>query len=339
MTDSRTHEVHIFCTSRSRKLRRLVQALPNLRPNRQCDPANVPPGSVCYQYPNGQEREFETAADAEGLAYEWGVGGTNYKCLFALGSYLYTAKDSPEFQVFDISDPEAPTSVATLNLQGTPTALWVDAFTAYVVDSDGNFYVINIDDPTAPYIYPNGIAQTGSNWSHLKVSGDLAVLSGPAASLFWLYNPTTRPPMEVRESEQPGSAVSLQGRRLFVGDTTGNPRALLRNYRVGGFRCSAIAADRFQGDEIAVEQVNARHGYYAGEIVADMIGAMGGAGDADSGVVYAANYFKLGTKFIFWSDAVADPNTVFTATLSSLFLASDGTVWRNTDGATAWAAM
>ncbi len=280
MSDSPLREVHIFCTSRSRKLRRLVKELPNLRPNRQCDPANIPPGSVCFEYPRGREYEFEEAAAREGLTFEWGGIGLNYECCFALGDYLYCGNSQPQFQVFDISDPTAPSAVGSVALDALPTAIWVDGFVAYVTDSSGNLYVINIDDPTTPVIYTDGQVATGQAWSNLIVSGELAVLSGGDRSTFEigggnpsyfaLYNPLTFPPIEIQLANQPGGAVDLQGRRLFVCDTSGSP-VLLRNYRIGGFRCASIVADRFQGDEIAVEQVNARHGNFSGELVANSL--------------------------------------------------------------------
>ena len=348
MSKSNLREVHIFCSSRSRKLRRLVKELPNLRPNHQCDPANIPPGSVCYQYPRGSEREFEEAASIEGLAFEWGGLGGNYECVFVVGDYMYAGSSSlANLEIFDVSNPASPVNVGSLSIDAGATAIWVDGFVCYMTDTAGDLYTINIDDPTTPVLFTDGQAQAGEDWSHVRVSGELAVMSGgdrsafeiggSAPAHFALYNSTTRPPMEIQLSNQPGGCVALQGRRLFVCDTTGSP-VVLRNYRLGGFRCASIAADRMQADELAAEQINARHGYFSGEIVADVIGAAGGDTDTRTGVLWAANYIRLGSIEIRWGSG--DPNAVVTAPRGSTFHRTDtGAIYRNTDGATAWTAM
>ncbi len=257
--------------------------------------------------------------------------GANYTCLFAMGNQLYAGgeRDSvPVMQIFDISVPSAPGTLSRVTLDDTVTDLWLDGSTLYAVDVSGAFYVINVDSTFSPgpSREENGVAQTGQPYSHLRVSGELAVLSGADASVFALYDPTTRPPSLIQEAEQPGSAIALQGRRLYVGDTTGNPRALLRSYRLGGFRCASIAADRFQGDELAVEEIHARHGDFQGDIVVGSLHAEHDSfnlqSDVASGVVSASRQFRLGPVLI--TRGSGTPENQIVAPVGSLYLRING---------------
>lgn len=326
------HEVHIFCADGDLRLLSLCTALPDLRLNTNCDPANIPEGTLCYEYPSGQEWRFEAAARVVGLGFEWGISAV-FDAVFAVGDYMYVTNTAGFLVVFDITDPTTPANVGSLAIDGTPTGVWVDNHIAYVVNSDGELFVVNINDPTAPELYPDGVAQSDENWSFVRVTGETAILSGSAASGVALYNVATFPPTEIQITENStGAQATLQGRRMFWGETSGNPRALLRNARVGGFRCPSMATDRLQAGQIAAEKLDARHGNFKGDVVAHSVTvAEGGRLTVSGTIVLGAVWIMTGT---------GDPNTVVTAPIASMFLRTDtGAIYRNTDGAEAWTAM
>lgn len=339
MNNEGFREVHLRCTARSRSLRKLKTDLPDLRPSANCDPANVPPKTVCYEYPVGRERELEQYADVLGVAYTWGAGGVTYQACFALGDYLFAVSDAPALQIWNISNPASPSSLATLGLDNNPQAIWVTNGVCFVVDSGGLLYCIDIDDPAVPSIEPSGVAQTGENWSHLRAIGDIGVLSGPNASFVALYDLGIRPPREIQNTDTiVGSQAAFQGRRLFFGDTTGSPRAMLRNYRIGGQFCPIIHTyDLYAETQVTAELVRARHVHAAGEITCDQLTVGGGDSDTDTGSANAANYVSINGRRIIAGSG--DPNGSVTARKGSIFMSDSGAVYRNTDGATAWTAM
>ncbi len=72
-------EVHLACGDFPALLI-LVGSVPSLRANDNCDPNNVPPGTLCYELPIGNEPDFEKAAKFLGITFEYGiVGGGVYK--------------------------------------------------------------------------------------------------------------------------------------------------------------------------------------------------------------------------------------------------------------------
>jgi hypothetical protein len=67
-------------------------------------------------------------------------------------AYLLRNGSSPDFIVFDVSDPENPTQVGALTLSGTLLDLYVAGSFAYVASADnaGELKIINISNPTSP---------------------------------------------------------------------------------------------------------------------------------------------------------------------------------------------
>lgn len=323
---AKSHEVHLFCTARSRRLAALCGALPALRPNTSCDPANVPPGTVCYEYPQGKEPELEFQANQLGLRFEWGIVGPNFIATFFVGDYLYSVSDADTLHIHDVSDPTTPTEVGTVAIAAVPTAVWVDSGLCYTLSDDGTLSVIDVDDPTAPEVIST--VDTGDGFTRLKVTGDLIVLSGESATRVALYNARFSPPREVQQTANAGSGVDLQGRRLFFGDVSGGN---LRNYRTGGFRCSSATFDELLAVNANAERFHGRHGYFKGEVVAHSVTVAEGGNLSVSGVI------NLGGRYIL--AVTGDPNGAVTAPIGSIGLSSTGAVYRNTDGATAWTAM
>ena len=95
-----------------------------------------------------------------------------------VGSYLYSAGNaSHDFQIWDVSDPESPSSLGWVGLSGSTKYLTVDAANdvSYVV-TGGYLYTIDISTPSSP-----AIADTDTlSGTHMFVSadnGNLAIAS------------------------------------------------------------------------------------------------------------------------------------------------------------------
>lgn len=332
----RDREVHFFCSSRSRKLARLRCALPDLLPNNNCNPANIPPGSVCYVYPRGREHELEQPAALEGLSYELGVVGIIFTCCAAVGDYLYACGDDNFFYVWFIGDPESPTrsGFTPLNLGVTATDIAIYRSVAYVCGAT-KIFTINIDDPANPTLEKTTTKGT-ENWTHIEVVGDTIFVAGDRIS--HLTTDLDPEAAGLTTEEEPSSAIAgfaIQGRRLYeVEAATG----FLRSFRVGGFFCSFIATGSLSADEISAETVSGRHAYLQGEVVASSIGAGGGPSESETGVVYAAQYFRVGERKLRWG--TGSPEGVVDGSPGDAFFSDNGNIYRKGSGTgnTGWVA-
>lgn len=337
MSKGTMHEVHIFAASDSRKLDWIAAALPDLRLKTDCDPHNTPKGSICYEYPTGYEAQFEDAANIVGLRFEWGGGGVIFLACFVLGPYLY-GTDGTSFRIWDVSDPSSPSAIAGVTTTGA-VAIYIYNSKAFVAASNGNLYVVNIDDPADPTL--EATVASDHEWAHIFVIGGFAFLSGPNAGGIGVYNITEDPPQLVTFQEFAGGTTStiVRDRRIFFADASQvDGAANVRSNRIGGFQCHAISAGSLGADILDVGQVEARHGYFKGELVASALTIAGGDAETETGVVSVSNYIKLGQNWLMWGTG-GDPNGVVTAPISSIFLSDDGNVYRNSDGATTWVAM
>lgn len=138
------HEVHI----QAGRGRELAQLLPVLRFNAACDPHGIPPGTECYQYPVGREREFEGVASGLGILYAWGVLGILAVALTAVGDLAYVLGGNGLILV-DVSNPSNISIAAAYNLAGQ-FAVNQFAPSALVGNGINVLYVQNADDSIAP---------------------------------------------------------------------------------------------------------------------------------------------------------------------------------------------
>lgn len=266
-------EAHLFTEEDSRELREFERCLPkDVSRKLDCVPDGV--GGICFSLPEERYADFESLAKSLGLGSQLGIGGVTWVATFALGDYLYAINTVPEFKIYDISDPTTPVNTDTLALSGTPTALWLDESIAYVANSDGQVFRINIDDPTTATLDSAETTETAVNITHLRVAGELMVVSGAGAGVVALYDNGQIPAKLIQDTEGTpdvvGSAIALQGRRLLFGDASGAP-CLLRSYRIGGFRCFSIEAVMLHAIELACELIEARHGYFKGDLFANSL--------------------------------------------------------------------
>jgi hypothetical protein len=195
-----------------------------------------------------------------------GGGASGSLCLYALGSRLYVGDDTPQLEVFDITNPASPSSLGTLALEDTPTDIWVNESNCYI-SFHGGFYMVNIDDPA---LMTSRRVETGDDFDFVTAPGGLVYLSGVAARLA-VYNPANTPPSLITEREIISGGVSrvaVEGTRVFFCDTAPTGAAVLYSYGVGGFTCHAIAAGVMSTDEIQVEEIYARHGHFKGDLAA-----------------------------------------------------------------------
>jgi hypothetical protein len=257
------------------------------------------------------------------------------------GDYLYAAEsDAGALVVIDISDPTAPSIVGTLALGFTPTAVKLYAGVAHVAGSNGEIALVNVDAPASPSLIAS-VTSTGQGWEFIGVWGGIIFLTGQSATGLevWSQAETEGDPPTLIEGFQDTpinhtSQLDVSGRRAYFASG-----GTLYSYRIGGFYCHAIATGSLKADELKAEKVEARHGYFKGALVASELTVFGASFETETGALFVANFIQLGSKRIYWSDSIANPNATISASLSSIFMANDGTVWRNTSGTDVWVAM
>jgi hypothetical protein len=177
MNNTGFHEVHIHTTARGRRLARLERLLPDLRVNRTCDPANIPAGTLCYEYPAGREAEFERAAAKTGLGFEWGGGAASQFQVYRIksdnslvlvgaitttetlkrmarqGAYFYgVANDgsSNKLTIINATKPDAPEEVTVFNVGTIANAVCVQGHLAFVLGP--SIKVVDVTAPGAPRV-------------------------------------------------------------------------------------------------------------------------------------------------------------------------------------------
>lgn len=325
------HEVHLHCTARSRKLQRLRRALPELRPKLDCDPHNIPAGSLCFEFPYGSEYMLEQEAAVLKIGFQWGGGGDpNWDDSDAFGDYLFgIASGTNQLKIWNIVDPTTPSAVATLTLPSQPTGIKWSGGRLFISCGDGALLEINIDDINNPELEPQ--ASSGGVWAALRMDGGIAVATGTLSDGIGLFNVGVSPPAliggELFETAEGTTPVVHRGRRLMFATSVGNPHPELFSYRRGGFECHAANIDQAKIERLIAQRIETASLVAKGAVVAHQ-GVF-----AEKGEV-ACDEIKLGPVKIIWVDG--DPNGVFTRPQGSVALDTDGEIWRNVDGADTW---
>ncbi len=147
------HEVHID----SRRAKGLAHLLPDLRLNSKCDPANVPVGTSCYEYPSGREGEFNRLADALAIEYAWGIISQKVVASALITTSLYIlSSPTNSLSIIDVSDPTNMIQGPSYDLNSV-FAIQQVAPSAIVSNVASNLvYVQNADDslvPSAPSFF------------------------------------------------------------------------------------------------------------------------------------------------------------------------------------------
>jgi hypothetical protein len=140
------HEVHIEIGGGER----LRHHLPALRLNLACDPHGIPLGTECYEYPHGQEKQFESVADSLGISYAWGGGGNTSVAFIVIGTTAWILTATNGLTLVNVSDPTNLIVGLTYNLlsgfavsQPTPSA---------IVGAGNALYVQNASDAAVPVL-------------------------------------------------------------------------------------------------------------------------------------------------------------------------------------------
>lgn len=250
-------------------------------------------------------------------------GGLSYVAAQAVGDYLFAIATPATLTIWNASDPENPGSPITfVDLPSDPVAFWVHDLSAYIALDDGRIVVVspriletNQNDESFEI---RGTADSiGEVFTHILATADAIFASGSESLAIFTM---AIPPVLVQKFAF-GNAVSqldIQGRRVFVATADGSE---LRSYRWGGFYCHAVSAGTMFTDELKAEALKSRHGFFYGSVVASEIHAAGEEGEEDSGVVSAANYFKLGPVFIFHGEG--SPEGIFAAPIGSFYVNTD----------------
>jgi len=128
------------------------------------------------------------------------------------GNYVFVAADDDGIRVIDVSNPDAPTEVATF---GVPNVYDISVQGNYAyfaaADWDGGFGILNISDPTNPFL-ENLYNPTG--WFHpfdVTVAGNYAWVGDPAGTaevhLFDISDPAN--PIEIESYITPGGLYDI----------------------------------------------------------------------------------------------------------------------------------
>lgn len=315
-----------------------MRLLVDLHFNEDCDPTNIPEGSQCYKFPASKEALFECNADMFGLRYQWGGGGVAYHATALVGDYLYgCSQDGNLLKIWDVQNPAVPSATGALSLTA-PNCIAIYQGVAFIGATNGNLYLVNIDNPASPTLVTT-TGLTGQNWSHIRVVGALVFLSGPSASVIGVFDTEGNLVLQFTPAVA-ASALDIEGRRIFFGDSTATD-ANLYNYRIGGFRCAFIDTGSLYADEVLAEVFRGRHLELKGDVRASSLMAGGGtAAETDTGVIAAPNYYLLGAVRLLWGVGV--PGVTFSPQTVGYFF-SDGSVashvYFTMDGGATWVGI
>ncbi len=108
------------------------------------------------------------------------AGNNNGNKIQVQGNYAYMVRTSgtPDFIIFDVSNPASPTISGSLSLPGNPKNIFVSGKYAYVVSSSNSqeLQIINISNPTSPVIVGTYNAPGNANANGIYVVGTTAYM-------------------------------------------------------------------------------------------------------------------------------------------------------------------
>lgn len=115
---------------------------------------------------------METAVDA--------TGTHNALKVDVQGDYAYIVRSdgTPDFMIYNISNPAAPTLVSSLSLTGSPTNVFVSGNYAYVTNTNDSaeLNIINVTNPASPSVVGNYNAPGAGDGRGVYVVGTAAYL-------------------------------------------------------------------------------------------------------------------------------------------------------------------
>jgi hypothetical protein len=160
--------------------------------------ANIIPGTVSRSALNTDlQNGLGSHVSSWGVTPYRNIGtaatGTNPNSVAVSGSYAYVVNyGSNTLQVFNISNPAAPTAAGSVETGTQPYWVAVSGSFAYVVGNSNTLQVFNISNPAAPTL-AGSVATGNTPWS-VAVSGSFAYvvnLSSNTLQVFDISNPAT----------------------------------------------------------------------------------------------------------------------------------------------------
>jgi WD40 repeat protein len=341
MTSEGYREVHLHCADGDVRIAEMQVFAPSLRPNAHCDPADIPPDTICYEVAETEMVDFAGAAGMYGLDFTPGGGGASGSAVAVLGDYLWLASnDGNLLKQWDISNPTTPVATSTLSLTA-PNALAVYQGLLFVASSGGKLYIVNTDDPTAMVTELTTSLGT-NNWEWVRVVGSTVFLTGRAAATIGLFDTTGNLLTQFAPAAN-STALDIEGRRAFFADASGTD-CNLYNYRVGGFYCAFISTGSLEADEVVTEVLRARDGEFLGDLRAWNLAVGGAADETSSGAGAFPGFLTInGTYF---DSGAGDPTGVATppdGLQVGYWFRNDGVigalVYYTADGGATWTAI
>lgn len=140
--------------------------------------------------------------------------------------YAFVAGDFG-FEVVDLSDPAAPTTVASLNLPGRESDIALAGSCAYIAMGTSGFAVIDVSDPESPI--PLGSVDTPGNVYEVAAAGAYAVVATQTRNLLVISAVDPSHPVIVGSVELPGIVldVDVEGNLAYVADEWPNGLAIV----------------------------------------------------------------------------------------------------------------
>lgn len=159
--------------------------------------------------------------------------GVTIEDIVLSGNYAYAAADTQGFLILDISNPNSPSVVGSVQTPIRATGIAVSGSHAYVTAWGGALYVIDISNPYAPRIVGT---VSGLSWANdVFVSGSYAYVADSISGIHVIDVSTPASPSLVGTVTKKGiqnpspfdnnglwpDGVSVQGKHAFVTDSEG----------------------------------------------------------------------------------------------------------------------
>lgn len=230
-------EIHIEAERASE----LVDLLADLELNSDCDPHNVPLGTICYWYPWGLASVLERTAQFLGISYAWGIIPQKVIATAVASTKLFALQTPFNLlSIFNISNPSAMSQTASYDLttflvqQVYPSAVAVNtgATIAYVQNADDSvapssnsfFVVYDVSNPLV--VVQQGSINLGLPTATRANEGNALVASGTTVwSLLGGDATTNAAKLRKINASNPAAPVVATG-PVSVGTFADQPRAL-----------------------------------------------------------------------------------------------------------------
>jgi fibronectin-binding autotransporter adhesin len=201
------------------------------------------------------------------IQFTTGVSGSGIADIWAAGKYLYLANagaTTAQFQVLDISTPTAPTVIGTISntggagtfISGAVTSLAVQGRYAYVGNSTGSVFAVDLKDPAFASPVVATVATSGTGAASLYAQGRILYVADNNSNRISAVDISTPgTPIAISSySATAGSAAAQavigSGRYLYVG--TGNSTYGFQVFDIGGTYTQQLEAGGVETNTLSV---------------------------------------------------------------------------------------